>query len=171
VKIVLAVAEEMRLSREETRDLHYAALLPDTGKFGIPDEILEKPGGLSQKEYAIIKKQHIESLKILKPMEFLKPALPIIMHQHERYDGTGYPDKIKGERIPVGARIMAVVEAFEAMVSTRPYKNSKITISQAIKEIENNSGTQFDPQVVNAFISALKKLDLKKLFYDLLIKI
>jgi response regulator RpfG family c-di-GMP phosphodiesterase len=171
VKIVLAVAEEMRLHREETRDLHYAALLPDTGKFGIPDEILEKPGGLSQKEYDIIKKQHIESLKILKPMEFLKPALPIIMHHHERYDGTGYPDRLKGEHIPVGARIMAVAEAFEAMVSARPYKNRKITISQAIKEIENNSGTQFDPKVVNAFVSALKKMDLKKLFYNLLIKI
>lgn len=171
VKIVLAVAEEMRLPREETRDLHYAALLPDTGKFGIPDEILKKPGYLSRKEYGIIKKQHLESLKILQPLEFLKPAMPIIMHHHERHDGTGYPSGLKGEHIPVGARIMAVVEAFEAMVSSRPYKNRKITISQAIKEIENNSGTQFDPTVVNAFISALKKLDLKKLFYDLLIKI
>lgn len=170
VKIVLAVAEEMRLSREETTSLHYAGLLPDTGKFSIPEEILKKRGGLSRKEYNIVKKQHMESLKILQPLEFLKPAMPIIMHHHERYDGTGYPDGLKGKQIPTGARIMAVAEAFEAMVSARPYKDRKITISQAIKEIENNSGSQFDPEVVNAFISALKKLDLKKLFYDLLIK-
>ncbi|MBU4149930.1 MAG: GAF domain-containing protein, partial [Candidatus Omnitrophica bacterium] len=156
-KITLAVAEEMRLSREEIKDLHYAVLLPDTGKFGIPDKILKKQGGLSLGEFNIIKKQHLESLKILQPLEFLKPAMPIIKHHHERYDGMGYPDGLKGKQIPLGARIMAVVEAFEAMVSARPYKDKRITISQAIKEIERNKGTQFDPEVVASFISALKK--------------
>lgn len=156
VRIVLAVAEEMRLPREEIRNLRYAALLPDTGKFSIPDEILRKRGDLSKKEFNIIKKQHLESLKILEPLEFLKPVIPIIMYHHERYDGTGYPKGLKGKQIPIGARVMAVVDAFEAMVSSRPYKDAGVGMQQALKEIENNKGRQFDPEVVEAFISASK---------------
>ena len=85
------------------------------------------------------------------------------MHHHERYDGSGYPKGLKGEEIPLGARIMAVADAFEAMVSSRPYKDGNITISQALKEIEKNKGAQFDPDVVNAFISIIKKPGLKNL--------
>lgn len=163
VKIVLAIAEEMRLSREEIRNLRYAALLPDTGKFSIPDEILKKRGRLSREEYGIIKRQHLESLKILEPLEFLKPSIPIIMYHHERYDGSGYPKGLKGEEIPMGARIMAVGDAYEAMISSRPYKDGKITISQALKEIESNKKAQFDPKVVDAFISIAKKPEFEKL--------
>ena len=164
VKIVLAIAEKMGLSRGEIRDLRYAALLPDTGKFSIPDEILKKQGGLSSEEYNIVKKRHLESLKILEPLEFLKPAMPIIIHHHERYDGTGYPDGLKGRDIPIGARIMAVADTFEAMVSSRPYKDSKVSISQAIKEIRNNRESQFDPEVVDAFISISQEPQFKELF-------
>jgi len=164
VKIVLAIAEEMGLRREEITNLRYAALLPDTGRFTIPDEILKKRGHLSKKEYDIVKRRHLESLKILEPLEFLRPAMPIIIHHHERYDGTGYPDGLKGEEIPVGARIMAVADAFEAMVSLRPHKESMISISQAIKEIQNNKATQFDPDVVRAFASISKKSEFKELF-------
>jgi len=164
VKIVIAIAEEMRVRGEDLRNLRYAALLPDTGRFTIPDEILKKEGGLSKKEYAIIKKQHLESLKILEPLEFLKPAMPIITHHHERYDGTGYPSGLKGKNIPVGARIMAVADAFEAMVTLRPYKDRGITIPQAIKEIEGNRGTQFDPGVVDAFMAVTNKPEFKNYF-------
>jgi HD-GYP domain-containing protein (c-di-GMP phosphodiesterase class II) len=163
VKMVLAIAEEMKLPREDIANLHYSALLPDTGKFSIPDEILKKPGSLSSTEYDIIKKQHLESLKIIEHLEFLKPAIPIIRHHHERYDGTGYPDGLKGKAIPVGARVMAVANAFEAMVSARPYKGKKISISQAIKEIEKNKGTQFDPEAVDAFIETTKKPEFKNM--------
>ena len=163
VKIVLAIAEEMRLSREDIASLHYAALLPDTGKFNIPDEILRKPGSLSRKEYGIIKKQHLESLKIIEHLEFLKPAMPIIKHHHEKYDGTGYPDGLKGDNIPMGARVMSVVNAFEAMVSASPYKGKKISIAQAIKEIENNKGSQFDPKAVHAFIEVTKNPEFKNI--------
>ncbi|MCX5693382.1 MAG: HD domain-containing protein [Candidatus Omnitrophica bacterium] len=163
VKMVLAIAEEMKLPREDIANLHYAALLPDTGKFSIPDEILRKPGSLSNREYDIIKKQHLESLKIIEHLEFLKPAMPIIRHHHERYDGTGYPDGLKGDKIPAGARVMSVANAFEAMVSASPYKGKKISIPQAIKEIENNKGRQFDPEVVYAFIGVTKKPEFKNI--------
>ena len=163
VKIVLAIAEEMKLPREDITNLHYSGLLPDTGKFSIPEEILKKPGSLSSREYEIIKKQHLESLKIIEHLEFLKPAMPIIRHHHERYDGAGYPDGLKGSQIPVGARVMAVANAFEAMVSARPYKGKKISASQAIKEIEKNKGTQFDPEVVDAFIEVTKKPEFKNM--------
>lgn len=163
VKMVLAIAEEMKLSREDIASLHYAALLPDTGRFSIPDEILKKPGNLSRREYAIIKKQHMESLKIIEHMEFLKPAIPIIKHHHERYDGTGYPDGLKRGNIPVGARIMAVATAFEAMISARPYKGKRISIHQAIKEIDDNKGGQFDPEVVRAFVRIAKKPEFKNM--------
>ncbi len=156
-KIVMAIAEEMKLPREDIRNLRFASLLPDTGKFTLPDEILKKRGGLSRKEFGIIKKQHLESLKILEPLEFLKPAMPIIVHHHERYDGSGYPNGLKGNEIPMGARIMAVADAFEAMISSRPYKDYGISVSQAIKEIESNKGTQFDPEVVDAFMEVLSK--------------
>ena len=153
VKIVIAIADEMALPREEIKNLQYAALLPDTGRFTIPDEILKKRGGLSKEEYRVIQKQHLESLKILEPLEFLKPSMPIIIHHHERYDGTGYPSGLKGGQIPIGARIMAVADAFEAMVSSRPHKDAKISIVEALKEIEKNKGTQFDPDVVDAFMA------------------
>jgi HD-GYP domain-containing protein (c-di-GMP phosphodiesterase class II) len=131
--------------------------LPDTGKFSIPDEILKKPGSLSKREYEIIKRQHLESLKIIEHLEFLKPAMPILRHHHEQYDGTGYPDGLKAKEIPVGARVMSVANAFEAMISARPYKGKRISIPQAIKEIVKNKGTQFDPEAVDAFLSIAKK--------------
>ena len=164
VKVILAIAEEMDLPRKDIRNLRYAALLPDTGKFSIPDEIFKKRDNLSENEYAVIKKQHLESLKILQPLEFLKPAMPIIIYHHEKYDGSGYPEGLKGDNIPIGARIMAVADAFEAMISSRPYKDTKISISQALKEIRRNSGSQFDPDVVSAVISVSKKPEFKNLF-------
>lgn len=163
VQLALAIAEEMKLSREDVNNLRYAVLLPDAGKFSIPDEILKKRGGLSKDEFNVIKKQHLESLKMLEPLEFLKPVMPIIMYHHERYDGTGYPDGLKGREIPVGARILAVADTFEAMLSSRPYKDSRVTISQVAREIESNKGSQFDPEVVDAFMVVLKQPEFKKL--------
>ncbi len=159
VRLVLDIAEELKLSREENRDLHYAALLPDAGKFGVPEEILKKPGGLSGKEYRIVQRHPADSARIIYPIEILRPAIPIILHHHERFDGKGYPKGLKKKEIPMGSRIMAVVDAFEAMLSERPYRNAT-TISKAINEIKKNSGTQFDPVVVNAFLKIVKKISI-----------
>lgn len=162
VKLVLDMAEELKLCREEIRKIHYAALLPDAGKFGVPEEILRKPGGLSGREYRIVKRHPLESVKIIQPIEILKPAIPIILHHHERFDGKGYPDGLKKDEIPIGSRIMAVADTFEAMLSKRPYRGAT-TISKAIKEIKKNSGAQFDPKAVNAFLKVIKKADLKQI--------
>lgn len=160
VRVVLGIAEELKLSREEIRNLHYSALLPDAGKLGVPEEILKKPSGLSGKEYRIVKRHPLDSAKIIQPIEVLRPVIPIILHHHERFDGSGYPDGLSKDRIPIGSRIMAVVDAFEAMLSQRPYRGAT-TISEAIKEIKKNSGTQFDPNIVNAFLKVIKKLKIK----------
>ena len=162
VDIVLGIAEELRLSEEEQRNLRYAAMLHDAGKIGIPEEILRKPAQLSGKEFKIIKEHPKKSAKLLSPLARLKPAIAVIMHHHEKYDGTGYPDRLKGEKIPVGARIMAVADSFEAMISRRPYRKST-SIFEAIKEIKRHSGTQFDPQVIRAFLQLTKRKSFKKL--------
>jgi HD-GYP domain-containing protein (c-di-GMP phosphodiesterase class II) len=165
VTISLRIAKELKLSKEDLRDLRYAAMLHDAGKIGIPDEILKKPAHLTGKEFRIVKEQPKKSAMILSPLERLKPAMSIILHHHEKFDGTGYPDRLKGEKIPLGARIMAVADSFEAIISRRPYRKS-ISISEAIKEIKRHSGTQFDPLVIKAFLKLVKSKSFKKLIQN-----
>src|SRR6185295_17344997 len=111
---------------------------------------------LSAEEFKIIRTHPAKSVELIRPVEFLKPVLPIILYHHEKYDGTGYPSGLKKEQIPLGARIMAVVDAFEAMIRERPYKK-KLSIQAAISELKSNSGTQFDPRVINAFVELSKQ--------------
>jgi HD-GYP domain-containing protein (c-di-GMP phosphodiesterase class II) len=153
--IVLGIGKELKLSEEELRDLHFAAMLHDAGEIGIPEAILKKPRQLSGEEYQIVKEHPKKSVEILSPLERLQPAIAIIMHHHEKFDGTGYPSGIKGEKIPLGARIMAVADSFEAMISRRPYRKST-SVAEAIEEIKRNSGTQFDPRVIAAFLKFIK---------------
>ncbi len=162
VDIVLGIAKELKLSEQDYRDLRYAAMLHDAEKVGIPEEILKKPAHLSRKELDIIKRHPKKSIKILSPLEILKPAIAIILHHHEKFDGTGYPDKLKKERIPLGARIMAVADSFEAMISRRPYRKST-SVSEAIKEIKRQSGAQFDPRIIQAFLRFTQTKSFKKL--------
>jgi len=150
------------LSEDALRDLRFAAMLHDAEKIGIPEEILKKPTQLSGKELKVIKEHPQKSIKILSPLQLLKPAVAIILHHHEKFDGSGYPDGLKGEKIPLGARILAVADAFEAMTSRRPYRKSTPT-TEAIKELKRQSGAQFDPQVINAFLKFAKKQSFKKL--------
>lgn len=154
-RLVTAIAQQMQLDEKQVESLKYASLLHDAGKIDIPLEILTKKAKLTPKEYRIIKWHPIRGAQILRPLQVLRPAIPIIMHHHEKYDGTGYPSGLKKEQIPQGARIMAVADAFEAMVYGRPYRERK-DINSAIKEIKKKSNSQFDPMVVEAFLKVVK---------------
>lgn len=156
LRFVLALSEEMKMSEKERCSLEYATLLHDAGKMDIPSKILSKTTKLTCKEFNLIKDHPLRGVKLIEHLEVLRPALPIIMHHHEKFNGTGYPSGLKKEGIPLGARIMAVADAFEAMVYGRSYKE-RISVANALKEIEKNSGTQFDPRVVEALMRLAKK--------------
>ncbi|MDD5246382.1 MAG: HD domain-containing protein [Candidatus Omnitrophica bacterium] len=160
-RLVVAIAHQMHLDDKQVESLKYASLLHDTGKVDIPMEILTKSGKLTDQEFSIIKTHPVKGAQILRPFQILKPVIPIIMHHHEKYDGTGYPSRLKKGQIPLGARIMAVADAFEAMVYGRPYRE-RVAIDAAIREIKKKSGTQFDPKVVDAFLKVIKKFNTKK---------
>ncbi len=161
LKMAESVARELRLSEEESQALHYATLLKDTTRVGIPDEILNKSGKLTGDEYKSLREHPIEGAKIVQHFENLKSVTPIILYSREKYDGTGYPKGLKAEKIPIGARILSLLNAFEAIVSGRPYR-SQVSIDEALHEISRNRGTQFDPRVVDAFVKVLDKDGLRR---------
>ena len=152
MKFTEMVARAYGVPAEELGDIARGALLHDIGKIGIPDGILLKPAGLTEGEWVVMK-QHAEiGYQILRGIEYLKPAAEIVRTHQERWDGTGYPQSLKGEEIPLGARLFAVVDAFDAIVSDRPYRKGR-TVEWAREEIQRCSGTQFDPGAVAAFLS------------------
>lgn len=154
----LKIASLMGISDdEEIKNLEYGALLHDIGKIGIPDSILRKPSELSNEEWTIMKTHPQIGYKILRDIDFLEEASKIVLYHHESYDGTGYPMGLKGENIPLGARIFAVADAVDAMTSKRLYKN-KISFIQAGEELKKYSGKRFDPKVISAFF----KKDIKE---------
>lgn len=160
-RLVKALAVEMNLRKKDTDSLKYASLLHDAGKINIPTEILTKSSQLTGEEYDIIKRHPLKSAEIIKHLQILKPVVPIIVHHHEKYNGTGYPSRLKKGKIPIGARIMAVADAFDAMVYGRPYKE-RMSVEDALEEIKKNSGTQFDPQIVKSLVKISKNKKLKK---------
>ncbi len=154
--VVECIAKELHITESEIENLYYASVSHDAGAIDVPYEILSKSSRLSPEEFRVIRKHPRRSVELIKPVEFLKPVLPIILYHHERYDGTGYPSGLKKEQIPLGARIMGLIDAFEAMVSIRPYKKP-LTIPEAIEEVKKNSGTQFDPKIVKVFLNLCKQ--------------
>lgn len=161
LKLIKVLGEELRLNTQERESLKYASLLHDAGKINIPTEILTKTSQLTGEEYDIIKRHPVKSAEIIKHLQILKPVMPIILYHHEKYDGTGYPSQLKAKQIPMGARVMAVADAFDAMVFGRPYKE-RIRVEDALDEIKKYSGTQFDPQIVKALIKIFHDKKLKK---------
>ncbi len=157
-KLGLMTAGELGLDLSgHKRDVLVAALhLHDVGKIGIPDNILKKEGNLTEEEWLIMRDHVIKGARILEPLDDFKEVAKIVMLHHENYDGSGYPYGLKGEEIPVEARIINVVDTFHAMVSTRCYRKGR-SFDYALKEVERCSGKQFDPDVVKAFIAAIGK--------------
>ncbi len=161
LKIIDEMSQRMHLNEENKQSLKYASMLHDMGKINIPYKIITKSTTLTGDEYKLIKQHPMKSTQIIKHLKILKPAMPIIFHHHERFDGTGYPSRLKGNKIPLGSRIMAVVDAFDAMVFGRPYRK-KINTETALNEIKKNSGSQFDPRVVNEFSKVISRKKIKK---------
>jgi putative nucleotidyltransferase with HDIG domain len=148
--LCVQIGSEMGLPKDQIEALHWASILHDIGKIGVPDEILNKKGSLNKNEWIIMKEHPITGAEIVAPVKYLEPVSPIIRAHHERYDGTGYPYGLAGENIPLGARIMAVVDAYIAICDERIYSESH-THEEAIAELRRSSGTQFDPEIVDIF--------------------
>jgi HD-GYP domain-containing protein (c-di-GMP phosphodiesterase class II) len=142
----------MGLSRLEMDRIRVAALLHDLGKLALPGEILDKPSTLTDVEWQVVGEHPRIGQVILEQATSMREAVPIVLHHHERFDGSGYPHGLKGEEIPLGARIVAVADAYHAMVHERPYK-SALSHSQALTELRRHASTQFDPTVVEVFIA------------------
>lgn len=146
------MGEVMHLNEDELYCLNLSALLHDIGKIGLPDHILKKSSFLLESEYNRAKEHPMIGSRIVGNIEELHEVASIIRHHHERFDGLGYPDRLKGEAIPLLARILAIVDAYEAIVSHRHY-GEELSPKEAMKELQKNAGTQFDPNLVNIFLS------------------
>jgi len=150
--LATGMALEMGLSVEEIERIRIASLLHDLGKIAIPDDILDKPSSLTDEEWRTIGQHPRIGQVILERASSLRDAIPVVLHHHERFNGGGYPHGLRGSEIPLGARIVAVADAYHAMVHDRPYSTA-IAHADALRELRANAGTQFDPEVVDAFCS------------------
>jgi putative nucleotidyltransferase with HDIG domain len=152
--MAILIGQQMNLPKEYLESIHWAAILHDIGKIGVPDEILNKKGSLTKKEWAIMKEHPLIGAKIVTPVKFLSSVSPLIEAHHENYDGTGYPHGLAGEDIPLGSRIISVVDAYVAIRDKRQYSDSH-THEEAIAELRRCSGTQFDPTIVHIFCKTI----------------
>jgi putative nucleotidyltransferase with HDIG domain len=157
VRLALEVAEELGLDPAARRNVEFGALLHDVGKIAVPKEIINKPGKLDRREWEIVRMHTIEGQRMLERVGgFMREIGEIVRSSHERWDGGGYPDGLRGEAIPLEARIVSACDAFDAMTTTRSYRTAMPTES-AIAELARNAGTQFDPVVVEALLGLLER--------------
>jgi HD-GYP domain-containing protein (c-di-GMP phosphodiesterase class II) len=152
------IAVELGLSETEVREVELSALFHDIGKIGIPDAVLLKPARLSRAEFEIMKSHPMRSARILEKISPLRHLIPGIKYHHERFDGLGYPEGLRGDEIPLFARVILIADTYDAMTSTRPYRLA-LDKEIAFTELRNCSGTQFDPVLVEAFERAMRKKD------------
>ncbi|RPF46820.1 HD domain-containing protein [Thermodesulfitimonas autotrophica] len=158
-QLALRTTEELRLTPQQQAEAYLAGLLHDMGKVAIPDAILFKPQRLSREEWTLVKQHPVVGATLLAQIPGLEGVATAIRHHHERWDGTGYPDGLKGEAIPITARIVCVTDAFEAMLSHRPYRRG-LSLPEAVAELERCAGSQFDPQVVTAVTRVVQAPDI-----------
>jgi putative nucleotidyltransferase with HDIG domain len=154
--VATRIAEEMGLSRAEIDVIELAGLVHDVGKIGIPDSILRKSGPLGPWEWSVISNHSVLGATILEPAGMLSDLAPLVLHHHECHDGSGYPDRLNGAEIPIGAAILSVADAFDTMISERPYRRG-MSFAEAKQELERCAGAQFRPEVVKALVSAVDK--------------
>ncbi|MGC9063072.1 MAG: HD-GYP domain-containing protein [bacterium] len=155
-ELTLRIAKKMGVRDEDLIHIRRGALLHDMGKIGIPDNILLKPDKLSEEEWEIMKKHPVYAYQMLSRIEYLRPALDIPYCHHEKWDGSGYPRGLKGEEIPLAARIFAVADVFDALTSDRSYRKAW-TKESAIEYIKGEAGKHFDPRVVDAFLKVIEE--------------
>ncbi|MCK4905486.1 diguanylate cyclase [bacterium] len=151
VSIAVDIGKKLNVSKKDIENLKHAAILHDLGKIGIPDKILHKKGKLNEKELKKIKTHPHIGAEIIRSVHFLSAVVPIVLHHHERFDGLGYSSGLKGKDIPLGARIIAVADIYQALVSDRTYRKA-YSKKEALRIIKEGTGTQFDPDVVRAFL-------------------
>jgi HD-GYP domain-containing protein (c-di-GMP phosphodiesterase class II) len=153
-RLASALGRRAGLSRRSLSDLAWAAELHDIGKVGVPDEVLLKPGPLADGEWEVLKSHASWGCDLLRKVPGLERVAVIVRHHHERFDGSGYPDGLEGNDIPIESRVLAVVDAYVAMTEDRPYR-AALQTELAVEELRRNCGTQFDPMVLDAFEAEL----------------
>ena len=155
-EITIAIARAMDLDSGEVEVLNLAGQIHDLGKIGIEDNILRKPGPLSDEEYDVIKTHPEKAKQIIEPLDFLKETIPIILHHHEWFDGSGYPSGLSGKEIPHGSRIVTVADTYDAITSSRAYRQAR-DVDAALDELNRCKGSQFDPEIVEVFAALAEK--------------
>ena len=156
-RIAVALGEELGLERERLDVLRFAGLFHDIGKIGVPDAVLTKPDRLTELEYAIVKRHPEDGARIVGRLHSLHAAVPAILHHHERWDGNGYPQRLRGEAIPLEAAIVGLADAVDAMTTDRPY-SAAMSLEDATAEVVRHRGTQFAPALVDAFVALVERM-------------
>jgi diguanylate cyclase (GGDEF)-like protein/putative nucleotidyltransferase with HDIG domain len=152
----LSLAEELKLSQDDLDLLRYGTSLHDIGKIKIDTNLLNKPGPLNKEEWETMQTHTIMGAQLVETLPAFKDVVPLIRSHHENYDGTGYPDRLKGEETPLPVRILRIADSFDAMTTDRPYRKA-LSLAEACQELKKNAGTQFDPQLIAPFIASVKK--------------
>lgn len=150
-----AVGEQLGLDGKRVAVLHVGGALHDVGKAGLSQLVLTKPGPLTDRELVEVQAHPRVGARLVARVEAFRPTLPAVLHHHERWDGTGYPDRLAGSGIPLDARILAVADSFDAMTSDRPYRVG-LALDDALEEVDRCAGTQFDPEIVSAFLHLMQ---------------